>query len=361
MFDYKKFYTFPFKFEIPNYTEKFLNNRSVINTQFKYLKRYLYILLKGQKSLEIFTISNAHKKILWINFSAPSLGDSIMDLSSRVLLVDKKIDLLTDKKNVNLYNHDLFFSAVFTNKKEVISKKYDLVIIDSYSTQSIKIKTDISVSVPFVGMFGYFNGPEVNRVLFSFHQMNNLLGYRYSECEINNKAKSSMSISTYDKRIVESLKLPKNFIAIVVGGEWEYRTYINWDKVIKKLLSININSKIILVGSDNAKEIEKELFEKFSTPNLLSYVSKLTFNQTAHLISQADFLFCCDGGLMHAANALDTKIIPLFARLQAELQLTISSKSFPLFDVVDVNNISVEDIIFKYTEATSSDHNHPPT
>jgi ADP-heptose:LPS heptosyltransferase len=125
-----------------------------------------------------------------------------------------------------------------------------------------------------------------------------------------------------------------------------------------KLLSIDNNLKVILLGSENAKEAEEEILKNISSSNLLSYVTKFSFNQTAQIISQANYLFCCDGGLMHAANALDTKIIPLFARLQAELQLTKACKAFPLFDLLDVNNISVEDVILKYIEATNSDHNH---
>ena len=358
MFDYKKTYILPFKFEIPTYTEKFLNNRSIVQSRFKYIKRYLFILFKDQKLLEVYKISAKHQNILWINFSAPSLGDSLMDLSSRVLLLDKKIDLLTDINNSSLYEHDLCFSSIFTNFKELANRNYDLVIVDSYSTQSIKIKTKVAPSTPFVGLYGYFNGPEVNRVLFSFHQMNKLLGYPQSKNEINIEAKSSISISIHDKRIVESLKLPITFIAIVIGGEWEYRAYKYWAKVIEKLLVLDNNLHLILLGSDNAKEIEGEILTKFVTPNLTSYVSKLTFNQSAQIISQANFLFCCDGGLMHAANALETKIIPLFARLDPEMQLTLSCKSFPLFDLFDVNNISVEDIMQKYTEATSFDHNH---
>ena len=101
------------------------------------------------------------------------------------------------------------------------------------------------------------------------------------------------------------------------------------------------------------KESEKEILEHFSTSHLVSYVSKLTFNQTGEIIRQANVLLCCDGGLMHAANALDTRIIPLFARLTADMQLTKSCRSLPLFDSTDVNNISVEDIILKYNEATN--------
>jgi ADP-heptose:LPS heptosyltransferase len=358
MFDFSNIYKFPFKFEIPNYTQEFLENNSITKSWIKYLKRYLYVLIKGQSSLEIFQIADNHKKILWINFSAPSLGDSLMDLSSRVLLFEKNIDLLTDKKNAHIYYNDAIFSSVFTNKTELTNKSYDLVIVDSYSTKSIKIKTNVAPLVPFVGMYGYFNGPEVNRVLFSFHQINHLIGYSHSESYINTMAKNLITISSHDETIINSLELPNFFITIVIGGEWEYRTYNKWDKVIEELLLIDNNLEIVLLGSNNAKDIEQQILEKFSSSNLSSYVSKFSFNQTAQIISKSDFLFCCDGGLMHAANALNVKIIPLFARLEENLQLTEACKAFPLFDLFDVNNILVTDVILKYNEAANADNNH---
>ena len=102
MLGYKKTYVLPFKFHIPNDAQEFLKQKSVIKTWIKFIKRYLYIILRHQKSREIYNIGPEHKNILWINISAPSLGDSLMDLSGRVLLKDRTIDLYTDKKNANL-------------------------------------------------------------------------------------------------------------------------------------------------------------------------------------------------------------------------------------------------------------------
>ena len=63
---------------------------------------------------------------------------------------------------------------------------------------------------------------------------------------------------------------------------------------------------------------------------------------------------------MHSANAVKTPIISLFARLDANMQLTESICAFPLFDKRDVNNILVEDIIQKYNEASKIlDNRHP--
>ena len=60
---------------------------------------------------------------------------------------------------------------------------------------------------------------------------------------------------------------------------------------------------------------------------------------------------------MHAENAVETRVIPLFSRLQAEMQLTPSCQDYSLFDPANVNNILVDDIMLKYLEMSSFDHN----
>jgi len=351
MHSFKKTYELPFKFLIPNYTQSFLNKNHFARRFFKFLKRYIYIILKGQKNLEVYNISQDHKKLLWINVSAPSIGDSIMDLSSRVLINNVKIDLYTEMLNAKLYESDLIFLNVFTDKFLINQNDYDLVIIDSYSTRSIKIKNDIAPKLSFVGMFGYFNGPEVNRVLFSFHRMNQLLGYLKSESEIDKIAKATLSISDDDKRFVEKKNLPQSYISISVGGEWPYRTFNQWNLLIERLYKRDSELNIILVGSENGFKQAKELADEFEDFNMINCVSKFTFNQTTEVIKGASILICCDGGLMHAANAVSTTIIPLFARLNEQMQLTDSICSFALFDDIDVNNINVDNIFEAFLES----------
>ena len=225
MCGFKRTYKLPFKSYIPNYTEDFLANASLLTCRFKYIKRLLFILIRGQKSLQVENILSEHQRILWINISAPSLGDSLMDLSSRILLKNKKIDLFTSIKNRDLYQDDQIFNSIFTKKEDVDRIKYDLVIIDSFSSRSVNIMYQIAPKVHYVSMFGYFNGPEVNRVLFSFHRMNQLLGYIKSDVEISNIAKCTISISKSDEIFVGNLKLPISYVAIAIGGEWKHRTY----------------------------------------------------------------------------------------------------------------------------------------
>jgi hypothetical protein len=358
MNNFKKTHKLPFKYEIPHYIEDFVKQRVFFTLWVKCFKRYLFIILNGQRGLEVFTILPRHQDILWINLSAPSFGDSLMDLSSRELLKGKNIDLFTTERIAEIYRNDKRFNQVYSNIGLASKNNYSLVIVDSYGSRSIKAKCQIAPKVDFIGMYGYFNGPEVNRVLFSFHQMNHLLGYPKSESEINSSARSSISINTTDKEIVNKINLPDNYIAVALGGEWGYRTYQNWGKVIENILKKDNYLNIVLLGSGNAHDIVKKIVLQFSNANIFNCVDRYSFSQTAQIISQSDILLCCDGGLMHAANSLNKTIIPLFARLTPAMQLTDCINAFPLFDDSDVNNITTEDVIERYFEAINNNHNN---
>ena len=360
MLDFKKTYFLPFKYKIPNYTNRYINSTPYLFRLFKFIKRELFIYLMGQKSNEVFSISEECEKILWINLSAPSLGDSLMDLSSRVLLKHKKIDLFTSEKNAAIYEADLIFSSVFTSNNKQKFPKYDLIILDSFSTNSIRLKSKIAHKTPYVSMFGHFNGPEVNRVLFSFHRMNKLIGYRKTENQINLMASCEMKISDHDQKLIKLIDLPEKFIAIALGGEWSYRSYDKWLKVIQELVLNERSLNIVLIGSKNANSDLNIIKNKFDQTNLFDCVAKYTFSQTAQIISKARLLICCDGGLMHAANALNVTTIALFARLKPEMQLTKKNNVFPLYDSSNVSNISYQDIIKVYSKnvGVKFDHNH---
>ena len=358
MLGFKKTNTFSFKHDIPNYISVYLKQRSITYSFVKYTKRLLFLILKRQNIHELDEIMPTHKNILWINISAPSLGDSLMDLSSRILLKERNVDLFTHKKNADLYRSDKVFRNIYTNKNKFNPLQYDLVIIDSYSTRSISIKAKIAPLIAFVGLYGYFNGPEVNRVMFSFHRMNFLLGSSMGESEVNSIAKCELFISDHDKSTVSNLSLPREFIAIVVGGEWAYRTYEYWVNVIEEILLLNKNINIILVGSENGKSYEKKILNSFAQNNITSYVDQLTFKQSAEVIRRSKWVICCDGGLMHAANALNTRSIVLLARLDKKMQLTLCCKAHSLYDLSDVNNIEVEKIIDQYKKLSNLLDNH---
>ncbi|ALE02775.1 glycosyltransferase family 9 protein [Candidatus Pseudothioglobus singularis] len=350
MFKFDRTYKLPFKYKVENDAIVYLQQNSIFKRYLKFIKRCFIVHLLRQYSLELDNISKKHKNILWINISAPSFGDSLMDLSSRVLLQNKNVDLFTNITDSSIYSEDEIFSNVFTDKKLIIKKKYNLVIIDSYSTRSLKVKFDIAPSTPFVGMYGFYNGPDINRTLFSFHRLNHLLGYVSNEKRINEIAKPSLTISENDKEIVKIQNLPTKYIVVALGGEWPFRTFTKWDTLLKKILHADNNLNIVIVGSSNGGHSAKIIMDQFENFNVYDCVSQFSFTQTAYIIKKGEVLFCCDGGLMHAACAVDTCFIPLFARVNQQMRLTNSINAYPLFDNKDVNNINTEVIYKKYIE-----------
>ena len=64
MSNFKRTFILPFRNEIPNYLEAHLNQKAFFKRYAKYLRRVIYIFLKGQLGREIFSITSDHKRIL---------------------------------------------------------------------------------------------------------------------------------------------------------------------------------------------------------------------------------------------------------------------------------------------------------
>ena len=350
--NFKRTLNYDFDAQIPNNIDIYLKQVNLFSRFVKFLKRYLVFFFSNQVNHEITRILPCHKSILWINLSAPSIGDSIMDLSSRIMLKDKLVDLFTSQKNAFLYFNDDYFENVFTDILELKNKKYDLVIIDSYSSKSIFKKIKIGRKVNFVGMWGFYNGPEINRTLYSFHKMNHLLNSPYTNEYILTHARTILNVKT-DDEFLKKENLFSSYIVIAVGGEWSYRKYSHWREVIHGIFKINNDEKIILVGSNNAISDGDELIEIFGR-KIKSYINKLTFLQTSNIIKNSKLLICADGGLMHVGISLGIKTIPLFARFDSRMRLTGANDDYAICDERDVNLIPPESIIKKYLKVKST-------
>ena len=53
MSTFEKTFKLPFKFDIPNLTNDYIKKRFSIKTWFKFLRRWLFLTIYGQRSLEI--------------------------------------------------------------------------------------------------------------------------------------------------------------------------------------------------------------------------------------------------------------------------------------------------------------------
>jgi hypothetical protein len=153
-------------------------------------------------------------------------------------------------------------------------------------------------------MWGYVNGFEVHRTIYSFARICYLLG----------------TVSFNKKRIIPSLKITSSFdfkkdsakplIAVVVGAEWEYRRYDKWAEVIGFFIK---DYEIVLVGSKNGLNDAQEIMHRFN--NCQDFVGKCSLIETSQILSTADVVVAADGGLWHVACALGKPTVCLFAAM----------------------------------------------
>ncbi len=284
------------------------DRRQQVKTAIRYLKRLLYMKLRGQKSLMLDHIPSDAQRILWINITAPSLGDALMDTSGRVLLRERQVVLLTDPKNAELFNTDPVFVQVLRadsdGVRQASTSKFDLIILDSFSPSSLKLKIRAAKTIPFVGVYGFLNAYEVHRIFYSFRRLEHLLA-------LPPDAMPRLSIGAANNQIQQA-RIPAR-IAIAVGGEWSFRTYLNWGPVISALLQID--HSIVLLGSENGRSIADALVGDFGS-SINNMVGKTTLGSAIITLMACNLFVGADGGLWHVASACGLPSVALHADCQ---------------------------------------------
>ena len=277
---------------------------------FKYLKRRLFALLAPRMLglvPEINRITDEHRRILWINWAAPSLGDSLMDLSARVLLDEREVVLLTHPKNKSLFKNDEYFSSVFSDHRSLVAKYgrsyFDLVICDSYSPRVLGKKIVVAPFVPFVGLYGYLNGFEVHRTYFAFARMMELLALN----KIDEPIRPTLALHGKLEK-----QAPEVDVCISVGGEWSFRTYDQWYEVVSWLIEKGYS--VSLVGSENGVCDASRISD--NQPSVRSTVGCLSLKEVCIEVAKAKIFIGADGGLWHIACAIPIPTVVLFADCQ---------------------------------------------
>jgi len=274
----------------------------------KFVKRIFVFFCLGQRRRELTFIPPSARRILWINLSASSLGDSLMDLSGASLLTGRELHLLTSKKNACLHaagqTFDKVFSEEYPARLENAFQAYDLVIVDAFTPRSLLPKARISWKAPFVGMYGFLNGYEVHRTIYSCLRMKKLLGLPADQ-EL--RFTPSYQLSRY----VLTPPIPTPYVCLAIGAEWEFRRYGHWEEVIR---GIPADLAIVLIGSDNGAAEADRITR--ACPRTINYVGKCSLIKTVKIIQEASYLLAADGGLWHIGAALATPSVALFADCQ---------------------------------------------
>lgn len=337
---FDKRYRLPFKTVIPNQVGQQLHRESLsrkLKEYWRLLRREIYLLVSGQKSLERELIPQGTKKILWLAPSIRNIGDAVMGFSGRKLFAGKyQVDVLLDSKVEPLFKNDDVFKHIYTSATQ-ITTQYDLILLDSVKSISLKIKMKSFGRVPYCHFRGHFDGIEFNWILFSYHRLNALLNYPYQQSALDALAKPYL--------ISAGVKNEHYFdLAIAVGGEdLGRRTYSHWGEVIQILLQAIPYLKIALVGNQNGENTAIQLAEQFSC-NITNYVAKSTLAEAERIIENSRFFVGCDGGLMHLALAFAKPGVALFGYFEPQFRLPYDAGIIALFASDSVNSIRPQQV-----------------
>ncbi|HEV2330872.1 MAG TPA: glycosyltransferase family 9 protein [Verrucomicrobiae bacterium] len=350
-------YTPPFRHELPGTMKEMVENESPVrkfSANFKLLRRWLWLKMNLPSRLLRDRLPPPPRRLLWLNYSSTSIGDSIMELAGRSMLGAYEIDLLTDPVHAELYLHDRFFKSVFIDAEQLDSSRYDFVILDLFNTRSIRLKRSIGPNLPCACLQSFFYGAHFNRMLFSCYRIHHLLGYPYNDVQLQPFLRPSLFVDA------EPSPLPprrKRRFALMLGGVEPFKTYQHWPKVIRMLRARwpaeREFPEFVLIGSTNAVPNVEPVMTALKGCDAASHVGSLTLRQTATALTASDFFLGTDGGLMHCAVALDVPGVALFGKFPPKLLLPPKSKMNSIYNEQDVNNIpaaAVADAVLKQLE-----------
>lgn len=311
-------------------------------------RRELNLWLQGQSGLRRERIEPA-RRLLWIYKGMPQVGDSLMDLAARVLLIGRvdSVDLLIDAHLVPLYAADQVFDRVSHDPAQLApAESYDLVLLHSASSHSLQDKLHSFRHQPFVHMHGIYTGPEFNRTLFGFYRLAQLLGIKPVTDELAHRTRPVMWSSAVDIAAIDALGLPSDSVAMSVGGVHDWRTYTRWDDVLTLLRAAGWQRPILLIGANNGAALRDRLMVSHGFDDqVIDCVGRHTLGQTHALLQRCRLALCADGGLLHLAHAADVPAVGLFAGIiNPAFRLTTANRTRALYGAQRVDDIAPQDV-----------------
>jgi len=338
----------PFPQPLPSSREEFVSQHSAWRAARRRFMRALNFKRHGQDRLLRSRIDPAvHRRVLWIHHGTPQVGDSLTDLAARVLLKGRieQLDLLTDAHLLQLYRSDAVFAHVAATAAE-LPGPYDLILLHSASSRSVKDKFAHYRDVPFAHVQGFYTGPEFNRTLFGFYRIAQLLGLSMSEQELGRIAKPSMQASSAETAAIERLQIPHDAIALSIGGVRDWCTYLQWPQVLQGLHAAGVRRPVVLIGSDNGLAMRDQIVSANTGMQLIDRVAQHSLGEVQALMRRCSLVVCADGGLLHVAHTAGVPVVTLFAGIsEPRFRLTAANDTRWLYGAEWVNDVPAADLV----------------
>jgi len=347
-------WTPPFPQALPSSVVEYAQHASPWKAARRRALRSLHLRLHGQTPLLRTRIDpDVHRRVLWIHQGTPQVGDSLTDLAARALLRGtlERLDLLTDAHLLQLYRSDDVFTQVASAPDE-LPGPYDLVLLHSASSRSVKDKLAHYRRVPFAHVHGFYTGPELNRTLFGYYRLAQLLGLDASEQEIDHMACPSMRASAAEEAAVNKLGLPPGAIVMAIGGVRDWCTYQQWPQLLHGLREAGVTRPVVLIGSDNGLAMRDQIVAADTGLTLIDRVAQHTLGEVQAMMRRSALVICADGGLLHVAHTARVPVVTLFAGIsEPRFRLTAANRTTWRYGAKWVNDVPAEELVRCVVEA----------
>lgn len=352
----------PFPQSLPSSVDVYVQRTSVWKAARRRFMRSLNLHLHAQTSQLRTRIDPAvHRRLLWIHHGTPQVGDSLTDLAARELLKGQfeRVDLLTDAHLLQLYRCDEVFAHVAATPAE-LPGPYDLILLHSASSRSVKDKLAHYRNVPFVHVYGFYTGPELNRTLFGYYRIAQLLGLDLPEQELEHMACPSMRASAAEEAAVAKLNLPPNAIVMAIGGVRDWCTYQQWPQVLRGLHEAGVTRPVVLIGSDNGLAMRDQIVAAQTGMTLIDRVAQHTLGEVQAMMRHSALVVCADGGLLHLAHTARVPVVTLFAGIsEPRFRLTSANRTRWLYGANWVNDVPAADLVATITQSLAGADRSP--
>lgn len=268
-------------------------------------------------------------KILIVRFS--SIGDIVLTTPVvrclKQQLNNVQIHFVTKKQFASVMNNNPYVDKLYTIEKstseiiqELKNENYDYVVDLHHNIRTLKLKLQLGKKSVSFNKLNYEKFLLVNfkrNKLPQKHIVDRYLDTVSSLNVINDNKGLDYFIADKDTVNLNET-LPSNFIngynVLVVGG-----SYFTKQIPINKLKEICENSllPIALLGGKEDSKIAEEVHAVFKDKTI-NLCGKLSLNQSASVIQQAQKVITSDTGLMHIAAAYKKDIISLWGNTVPE-------------------------------------------
>lgn len=296
--------------------EIFKVRKGTFRLAFRAARRALLLRTSGQMATLRTRLDHSFRRVLWIHEGMPQIGDALMDLAPRSLLVEQgfEVDLFSSPHIAAMFEHDTWFTRSLCKLEDLHIDAYDAAIVLSHDRKALGAKRTRLAGLPWVSLHGFYGGPDFHRSYFATQRLADLLNLTLDAQEFARHSAQKLPISA--QAIAKAQQLcpdtDTDGVALALGGVWPDRTYSRWPQLIKLLNARGVQRFILIGGENGRKMADCVVAESPPDVQILDFVGRTHLLEAHALFARCAAIVCADGGLMHLALTTDVPVVALF-------------------------------------------------